>query len=142
LMGLAVGLLTAQSASPGGPLPTPLPLFPADNWWNLDISSAPVDPNSASYINFIGPARRMHPDFGGTTAPGSVEIYGFPYIVVGSDMPKRTVEFQYSDESDGVNHAPTRASRSTPSPIRRLHKPTGLKAAGLEISIAATPIVI
>jgi hypothetical protein len=98
-------VLAAQTATPGGTLPGPLPLFPADNWWNLDISSAPVDPDSASYINFIGPTRRLHPDFGGTAAPGSVEIYGFPYIVVGSDMPKRTVQFQYSDESDGVNHA-------------------------------------
>src|SRR5688572_28749121 len=70
----------------GGPLPPPLPLFPADNWWNLDITSAPVDPSSASFINFInnGSPRRLHPDFGGNAAPCSVEIYGFPYIVVDS----------------------------------------------------------
>ena len=52
--------------------PGPLPLFPADNWWNPDISSAPVDPNSASYINFIGGTRQLHPDFGGEASPGSV----------------------------------------------------------------------
>jgi hypothetical protein len=37
----------------GGPLPQPLPLFPSNNWWNLDISHWPVNPNSASYIAFI-----------------------------------------------------------------------------------------
>ena len=31
--------------------------FPRDNWWNLDISAAPVDPASASYISFIGRTR-------------------------------------------------------------------------------------
>src|SRR5262245_52763363 len=29
-------------------------LFPADNWWNQDISTAPVDPQSDAYITFIG----------------------------------------------------------------------------------------
>src|SRR5437868_2174629 len=29
--------------------------FPADNAWNQDISTAPVDANSAAIINFIGP---------------------------------------------------------------------------------------
>src|SRR5687767_7929527 len=71
-------------ATPGGTLPGPLPLFPSDNWWNLDISTAPVDSASASYISFIsnGTVRRMHPDFGGDVSPGSVQIYGFPYVVV------------------------------------------------------------
>jgi hypothetical protein len=105
LVGVLGAVLAAQSATPGGTLPGPLPLFPHDNWWNADMSSAPVDPASANYITFIGPTRRLHPDFGGTASPGSVEIYGFPYIVVSGDMPKRSVEFDYSDESDGVNHA-------------------------------------
>ncbi len=54
------------------PVPGPLPLFPPDNWWNLDISTAPVDPGSASYIAFInnGGTRRLHPDFGGEASPG------------------------------------------------------------------------
>ena len=34
----------------GGPLPSPL--FPPDNWWNLDISAAPVDPNSVVLHQF------------------------------------------------------------------------------------------
>jgi hypothetical protein len=97
------GILSAASTL-GGALPGPLPLLPGDNWWNLDISSAPVDPASASYISFIGPTRGLHPDFGGDVSPGSVEIYGFPYAVVDSAVTLKAVQFQYSDESDGVNH--------------------------------------
>ena len=90
-----------------GALPGPFPLFPATNWWNLDVTSAPVDPNSAAFISFInnGGTRRLHPDFGGDVSPGSVEIYGMPYIVVDGTQPKKTVQFAYSDESDGVDHS-------------------------------------
>jgi hypothetical protein len=95
------------AATLGGALPGPLPLFPADNWWNVDISTAPVDANSAAYISFInnGSTRRMHPDFGGDVSPGSVANYGMPYAVVDGTTPKRAVVFQYASESDGVNHA-------------------------------------
>jgi len=100
------GIVVIGASTLGGPLPGPLPLFPPDNWWNLDITTAPVDAGSASYIAFInnGSTRRMHPDFGGDVAPGSVQIYGFPYLVVDGTLAKRTVQFAYSDESDGVNH--------------------------------------
>jgi hypothetical protein len=97
-------VVTALSTE-GGPLPGPLPLFPPDNWWNTDISAAPIDPASASYISFIGATRTLHPDFGGDVSPGSVENYGFPYAVVDSSVVKRAVQFFYSDESDGVNHS-------------------------------------
>src|SRR5438876_3741275 len=100
------GIVAIAASTLGGPLPGPLPLFPPDNWWNLDITTAPVDAGSASYIAFInnGSTRRMHPDFGGDVAPGSVQIYGFPYLVVDGTLAKRTVQFAYADESDGVNH--------------------------------------
>jgi hypothetical protein len=92
-----------QGAAPPGPLP----VFPADNWWNADISSAPVDPGSAGYITFVnnGGVRHLHPDFGGEASPGSIAIYGFPYAVVDGAQPKLPVTFQYWDESDGVNVA-------------------------------------
>ena len=92
-------------AGRNGPLPAPLPLFPADDWWNQDISQAPVDPRSSQIIQFIGGANRgMHPDFGGFESPGSQNIYGMPYVVVNGTQPKRAVVFDYADESDGVNH--------------------------------------
>src|SRR5574342_108876 len=70
----------AMDATRGGTRPQPLPLFPADNWWNLDISSWPVDPNSASYVSFInnGSTRRLHPDFG-----GNAPTQGDPYAIYG-----------------------------------------------------------
>jgi hypothetical protein len=105
VLGVATSLTTLLAATQGGPLPGPLPLFPPNNWWNLDISNAPVDSASAAYIQFInnGGTRRLHPDFGGEASSGSVEIYGFPYVVVDGSQPKKAVRFDYWDESDGVN---------------------------------------
>ena len=101
----ALGQCPASPPTQGGALPGPLPLFPSSNWWNLDISAAPLDANSTSYIAFInnGGTRRLHPDFGGEAAPGSVDIYGMPYAIVDGAQTKQAVTFQYWDESDGVN---------------------------------------
>jgi len=90
----------APSSAPqlGGPLPGPLPLFPSDNWWNQDISGAPLDSSSAAYIAFIGgTAKWVHPEF-------SAVAYGMPYIVVPATQPKRTVIFRYDSESDQVGY--------------------------------------
>ena len=84
----------------GGPLPTPLPLFPPTNWWNADVSAAPVDPNSAAYIAFIGAGKGMHPDFGGDSGDPDAPIYGLPYIVVDGTQPLLPVTFDYDEESD------------------------------------------
>ncbi len=46
----------------------------------------------------------MHPDFGGNVSTGSIQNYGFPYVVVDGTLTKRAVQFQYDDESDGVDH--------------------------------------
>lgn len=93
--------LAAQSspATIGGALP---PLFPADNWWNQDVSQAPVAAESQALITFInnGGTRRLHPDFGGVAGPN--QTYGIPYVVVAGDQPKRQVQFYYASESDGV----------------------------------------
>jgi hypothetical protein len=108
---LALAVLLAApagtaAATRNGPLPPPLPLFPPNNWWNLDIRSWPVDANSNAYINFInngGNCRSLHPDFGGIY-PAPPEIIGFPFIVV-DEEPLKAVEFDFADESDGVDHA-------------------------------------
>ncbi len=61
----------AQGVALDGTMPQPLPLFPADNWWNVDVSQAPLDANSASFITFIGTNRQLHPDWGGSAGdPG------------------------------------------------------------------------
>lgn len=90
---LLAGLLTLATAVLGGSLGG-AQLFPPSNWWNLDISKAPVDPNSAAYITFIGTTRRLHPDFGPSP-------YGMPYVVVSGDQPLvQPVWTAYGDESD------------------------------------------
>jgi hypothetical protein len=123
---IAACLLTASGAGAeatrGGRLPVPLPLFPPTNWWNLDISAAPLDPGSAGYITFIGPTRQLHPDFGGND-PTPPLIYGMPYIVVDSDQPKRAVQFQYHDESDGVDHSTGQGFPFYPIPDEAIGEP-------------------
>lgn len=103
-LSLAVVLVLAfnvSAATQGGAVPVPLPLFPPNNWWNIDISNAPVDPSSASYYPRMGGEdRALHPDFGGDAGDGYV--YGFPFIKVDGSQPKVMVDFvDYGDESDG-----------------------------------------
>jgi len=111
-------IIGSVSAAPtiGGPIPGPLPVFPPDNWWNLDISTAPVDPASATYISFIGSAKTLHPDFGGDVTPGSTQVYGFPYAVVDSTTTLQAVQFQYADQSDGVDHVKNQSIPFYPIP--------------------------
>jgi hypothetical protein len=98
----------AMNSARGGTLPQPLPLFPPDNWWNLDISHWPVDASSANFISFInnGGTRALHPDFGGNAGAGYA-IYGMPYATVSNvaNTDLKAVQFQYSSESDGVDHS-------------------------------------
>ena len=82
-------------------------------------------PPRAAFITFInnGSTRRLHPDFGGEASPGSVAIYGFPYIVVDGTQPKKTVQFNYSDESDGVNHTTDQSFPFYPIPDEAITQP-------------------
>ncbi len=113
---LVVGGIVVAASTLGGTIPGPLPIFPPGNWWNLDIAAAPVDASSASYIGFIGPTRTLHPDFGGNVSAGSTQVYGFPYAVVDSSVALKTVQFDYADESDGVDHATNRSVPFYPIP--------------------------
>src|SRR4051812_33739772 len=106
---IAFALLAATGALVSAALPPALTgslngrqVFPRTNWWNLDISKAPLDPKSASYISFISgrtgtnttATRRAHPDFGPSP-------YGIPYVVVSGDQPLvRPTWTAYGDESD------------------------------------------
>jgi hypothetical protein len=76
-------------------------VFPASNPWNLDVSSAPLDPNSANYIANINAQgddsdNNLHADF------GSDPTYGIPFEVVNgiADVPINFDEDAYEDESD------------------------------------------
>src|SRR2546428_2761338 len=111
-----LGTIVAATNTLGGAIPGPLPIFPRDNWWNVDISTAPVDPASAGYITFIGPPKTMHPDFGGDVSAGSAQGYCFPYAVVDSTATPPTVPVQYAGESDGVYHATNQSGPLLPNP--------------------------
>ncbi len=83
------------ASTPPAPHEGSCPIFPASNPLNQDISRAPVDPNSAKYIESIGANVHLHADFG--TPPS----YGIPYTVVGPHQPKVPIHFtEYSEESN------------------------------------------
>jgi len=91
----------AQAPQPPSPLPSPLPLLPPDNWWNQDLSTAPVDANSAGFLSLIGNPS-VHPDFGGSDGTTN-GVYGMIYAVVPGATPLEPVDFStygYPDESD------------------------------------------
>jgi hypothetical protein len=73
-------------------------IFPADNPWNKDISSEPVDPYSNQIIsNFSGSPVKA--DFGSGTWQGAP--IGIPYVIVCGDQQRINVNFtDYGDESD------------------------------------------
>jgi hypothetical protein len=121
--GLATSLLllaacsTNDSPSPTAPLDNEPPrtaaavlnedlsnrqLFPGNNWWNLNVSNAPLDTRSQEIIDWISgrtpsnpsATRRLHPDFGPPP-------YGIPYAGVGSNQPLELVTFVlYGNQSD------------------------------------------
>lgn len=79
-------------------------LFPADNSWNQDVSTATVDPNSSKIIALISTAH-LKADFGSGLWDGAP--IGIPYDVVCGSQPKVTVKFRanaydgnYGSESD------------------------------------------
>jgi hypothetical protein len=75
-----------------------IPVFPADNPWNTDISGYPVHANSTDYIDTIGSSGGLHPDFG-TVWEGAPN--GIPFIVVGKGQPKVRIDFvDWPEESD------------------------------------------
>jgi hypothetical protein len=92
--GSCSGMTVGQLTSLNGFVP-----FPSTSLWNTDISSAPVDPNSANYINFIGSTVALHPDFGAGTFQN--QTIGIPYQVVGRTRAKVSVTLgAFADESD------------------------------------------
>jgi hypothetical protein len=92
--GTCSGMTVGQLTSLNGFVP-----FPSNNLWNTDISTAPVDSNSANYINFIGSTVTLHPDFGAGTFHN--QTLGIPYQVVAGTQAKVNVTLNaFADESD------------------------------------------
>jgi hypothetical protein len=82
-------------AAKAGPQEDGCPMFPANNSLNQDISHAPVDVNSARYIEAIGAGGHLHASF------SDKPLYGMPYTIVGPQQPKVPIRFTLSaSESD------------------------------------------
>jgi hypothetical protein len=82
-------------AAASGPHEAGCPMFPANNPINREISRAPRDPNSASYIAAIGPGGHLHASFSNNVP------YGMPFTIVGPKQPLVPVRFTLSaSESD------------------------------------------
>ncbi len=73
--------------------------FPADNPWNTNIANAPVDPNSANLIAYIGAGVTLHPDFGAGLYAG--QSMGIPYQIEAGTQAKVPVKLTaYPAQSD------------------------------------------
>jgi hypothetical protein len=102
--GTCAGMTLGQLTSLNG-----FVLFPASNLWNTDISAAPVDPNSANYINFIGSTVTLHPDFGAGTFHNQAS--GIPYQIIAGTQARVTVTLgAFANDSDrGPEPVPSNA---------------------------------
>ena len=94
------------------------------NWWNTDISSAPVDRHRRAHR--LHQQRRHAPAASRLRrqgSPGSVTIYGMPYAIVDGSQPKQAVTFDYWDESDGVDYATGQGIPFYPMPAQAITQP-------------------
>lgn len=96
LLSLAI---TPAHASDGAPTIGGCPAFPADSIWNTPVAQLPVDPRSADYVNSIGAAGTLHPDFGAGEYEGVP--MGIPFSVVPMKQAKVAIHFQdFGDEQN------------------------------------------
>jgi hypothetical protein len=90
------GIVFPQSSSPVKRADVPVvggcQIFPANNWWNTDISNYPLDKLSAQYIAAL--PGNLHPDF------GHDPHYGIPFNIVPKSQKKVPVTFNYASQSD------------------------------------------
>src|ERR1700712_185372 len=77
------------------------PVFPANNYWNADISRLPVNARSDQWLSHMSPGRDLHPDFGPSYGAQPVP-YGIAVTVVDATHPTVPVSFRYASESDQV----------------------------------------
>jgi len=97
-MALVFAIGAHQAPATAAPPTSACPLFPSTNVWNKRVDKLPVAGNSATLVKTIGRDSALHPDF------GSFLGYGIPYNVVDSHTTRRTVRFDYDDESDHVGY--------------------------------------
>jgi hypothetical protein len=93
--GPAPGVVAGMVPGPGTVV-AECQIFPADNAWNVDVSSSSI-PTTSSYTG-LPQGTHLHPDLGGWATSGP---YGIPFNVVPSGQPDVSITFnQYASESD------------------------------------------
>jgi hypothetical protein len=60
------------------------PVLPANNYWNTPVDTLPVHESSGLWVNSIGAATKLHPDWG--LGPPT-DNYGIPYATVTGAQP-------------------------------------------------------
>lgn len=90
---LCAGLAAAQAPTIGN-----CPVLPANNIWNTRVDQLPVSPSSSTWVNTIGAATGVHPDFGAGQWNGGP--IGIPFITVPGTQIKYPATFTYQSESD------------------------------------------
>jgi hypothetical protein len=94
---VVAGIMLAGAGWAQSPTIGTCPVFPANNIWNMPVDQLPVSSNSSTYVNTIGSAVTLHPDFG-TVYDGAPN--GIPYITVPGTQTLYPATFTYQDESD------------------------------------------
>src|SRR5947209_13343497 len=90
----------AGAATGSGPHLAGCPIFPADNVWNTPIDTLKKDKHSEDYIQRMGPALPLKPNF------GSDPTNGIPITITKAGRARIPISFTYGDESD-PGHYPT-----------------------------------
>ena len=90
---VGIGVAFAQAPTIGS-----CPVLPANNIWNTPVDQLPVSPSSSTWVNTIGAATGVHPDFGAGQWNGGP--IGIPFITVPGTQTKYPAAFTYQSESD------------------------------------------
>src|SRR5712691_11667765 len=94
-----VALLSLVGGARAAPTFGGCPVFPANNYWNTPVDNLPLHASSADWVNSIGAATRLHPDWGNVLA----DNYGIPFVTVTGSQPVFPILFDptgSADESD------------------------------------------
>ncbi len=77
-------------------------VFPADNYWNADVSDLPRHRRSRQWLERMSSDSRLHPDF--APSYGAGPDHGLPVTVVRHRHRRVRVRFMYAEESDRVRY--------------------------------------
>jgi hypothetical protein len=91
--GSAMGVVSGMTAGPGTFIGS-CQIFPADNAWNVNVSSTSIATTTAYTLS----TGHLHPDLGGWLTSGP---YGIPYNIVANGEAEASITFnQFANESD------------------------------------------